>query len=415
MEAKELLELRPALYRYLNKFKDCIKTKPSRKHFRTYISGQLSSLDRKSVEPIALEAGVPPRTLQEFLSLHAWDHKAVATRLRAIVQKKHASPNAIAVIDETGCPKKGDKTVGVQRQWCGATGKTDNCVVNVHLGYVAQNFHALIAGDLYLPKSWAEDQERRATAGVPEELEFRTKWQIALDLLDQSLEEGVEFCWLVADEEYGKVGEFRRQVSQRGLFYVVEVPKTVCCWLSKPKVLPERKRYKLKTKKARLAEGEPQATQISQLWADCAPPWNSFLVKESEKGPIVWQAWEQSVFLYDKGLPGEEVRLVIARQPLTGEIKYFLTNAPLDVELAEILSIAFSRWNIEQLFKEAKGEVGYDHFEVRKYKALQRHLVITQVSLYFLLERANKFGKKKSLVVSAASEACAGTTTSGSE
>ena len=152
IEIQDLKQIRIHLDRFLEEFGDCIKTAPSRCHLRTYIGGQISDLPRKSVEPIALEAGIAPRSLQEFLGIHRWDEEAVRYRVQKLVNRDHADENAIAVVDETGFAKKGDKTPGVQRQYCGATGKIDNCVVTVHLGYIAGEFHALIDSDLFLPE-----------------------------------------------------------------------------------------------------------------------------------------------------------------------------------------------------------------------------------------------------------------------
>src|SRR5258706_12645356 len=176
METQELRRLRPALKRFVSQFDDCIKTAPSREHLRTYLNGQLGPLERKSIEPIVLEAGVHPRNLQEFLSIHRWHDRGAGRTLRELVRRDHFDPDAIGVIDETSFAKKGDKTAGVQRQHCGSTGKTDNCVVTVHLGYVARGFHALIDGDLFLPEdTWSKDRERCRAAGIPDEVVYRPK------------------------------------------------------------------------------------------------------------------------------------------------------------------------------------------------------------------------------------------------
>ena len=223
MEIAALRSLRLALDRFASQFDDCIRTQPSRNHLRTYLRGQLGPLERKSIEPIALEAGVPPRTLQEFLSLHRWDDRAVGRRLRALVVRDHFDPNGIGVIDEVSFPKKGDKTAGVQRQYCGATGKKDNCVVAVALAYAANDFHCLVDGDLYLPEeTWAEDRARCRSAGIPDDVVYRPKWRIALDLLERAHMEGVPTAWITADEIYGGTRAFREGVARLGKHYVVE-------------------------------------------------------------------------------------------------------------------------------------------------------------------------------------------------
>ena len=168
MDIKELRSLKPPLDRFAREFDDCISTAPSRRHLLRYMRGQLGPLERKSIEPIALDAEVPVRTLQEFLSIHRWDEDAVALRLRELAVRDHFDPNGIGVIDETSFVKKGAKTAGVQRQYCGHTGKVENCVVTVHLGYVTSDFHALVDGDLYLPEeSWAEDRGAVVKPGSP--------------------------------------------------------------------------------------------------------------------------------------------------------------------------------------------------------------------------------------------------------
>jgi SRSO17 transposase len=155
MDAAQIRRLGPKLNRFLKQFDDCFSRKDTRGHLPVFIQGQLSDLPEKSVEPIAVEAGVPPRTLQEFLSLLKWDHDRMRDRLQAIVRGEHAGPHAIGIFDETSDPKKGDKTPGVQKQWCGRLGKTENCIVTVHLGYAVADFHCLLDGELFLPQSWA--------------------------------------------------------------------------------------------------------------------------------------------------------------------------------------------------------------------------------------------------------------------
>ena len=144
MDAAWINRLEPQLDAYLDEFADCFGRSDTREHLPVYVRGQLSDLPRKSVEPIALAAEVPPRTLQQFLSLLDWDHDRLRQRLHGIVSRDHADRHAVGLIDETGCPKKGTKTPGVRRQYCGATGKIDNCVTTVHLGYAADDFHCLL-------------------------------------------------------------------------------------------------------------------------------------------------------------------------------------------------------------------------------------------------------------------------------
>ena len=407
MDVTELRRLKPALDRFAHEFDDCIKTVPSRRHLLRYMNGQLGPLEGKSIEPIALDAGVSVRTLQEFLSHHRWDEDAVSRRLRGIVMRDHADPNAIGVIDETSFSKKGDKTAGVQRQYSGHAGKVENCVVTVHLGYVTYDFHALIDGDLYLPEeSWAQDRSRRREAKIPDDVVYRPKGQIALDLLRRSMDDGVQLRWITADEFYGRSKEFRNTVADWGLNYVVEIPSNLHGWSRMPRikppgtVLPSGRR----SRKARVAAKKPRP--VSKLWKRGGPSWQTYRVKDTQKGPEVWHVRETRFYPNDNGLPGRESRLIIARNALSGEVKYFLSEAGPEVPLKTLLYVAFSRWHIERLFEDGKGEVGFDHFEVRNYKSLIRHLVLTNLSLYFLCEQTTRLRGKKPVVDTLPGESC---------
>ena len=401
MDAHRLKALRKELDTFVSSFAPCIKTEPSREHFRTYVRGQVSDLERKNVAAIALDAEVPPRTLQEFLGLHLWDHLGARDELEKQVMARHADPNAIAEIDETSYAKKGDKTAGVKRQYCGATGKTDNCVVTVHLGYVTEDFHALLDADLYLPEDWLADPERCREAGVPETVVFRPKWRIALDLLEHALENGVRFRWLTADEHYGQCAAFRDGVAAQGLLYVVEVPCSLVAWTRRPRVVvPVQVSGTLgrPPAKPRLACDAPAPRPLKALWKRGGPSWKAFHVKNTQAGPVVWEARVVRFFPAADGLPGDPCWLLVARNVLDDEVKYFYSNAPEDTPAEVLVHVAFSRSDIEQLFKESKGQVGLDHFEVRQYTALRRHLVLSMVSLLFLEEQTQRLRGEKSVV-----------------
>jgi SRSO17 transposase len=200
MDAKQIRSLRPKLKSLLKRFDDCFSRSETRGHLSVYVEGQLSDLPRKNCEPIADAVSMPPRTLQQFLSLLDWDHGLMKTKLQQLVATEHSGPHSIGIIDETGCPKKGEKTPGVQRQWCGATGKKDNCVVTVHLAYARDDFHCLLDSELFLPESWSNDRARCRAADIPDAMVHRPKTDIALELYDRARTNGVTFEWLTFDE-----------------------------------------------------------------------------------------------------------------------------------------------------------------------------------------------------------------------
>lgn len=407
MDMNDLKKLDRKLRSFVAEFADCVKTRNSFRHLRTYIRGQLGPLPRKTVEPIALDAGVPVRTLQEFLHIHRFDEEAALSRLRQLMQRDHAGEDTIGLIDGTSFPKKGVRTPGVQRQWCGLLGKTENCVVTVHLGFMSGTFRALADGDLYVPECWCSDNERREKAKIPASVVFRKKWEIALDLLRRSLVDGLRLSWVVADEEFGQVANFRKGVAALGPDYVLEVPKSLAGWTHRPQVLApgaSTGRGRPRTQE-RIAPGEKPARPLSGLWSRGGPSWTAFRVKDTNMGALCWRVRETAFYPSEDGLPGERCRAFVARQVQTGEIKYFLSNAPEWVPLNKLLSVAFSRWGIERLFEDAKSEIGLDHFEMRQYPSLMRHLALSTMSLYFLADQTDRLRGEKPAVDLAAGEA----------
>ena len=395
MDANQIRKLKPMLTRYLKQFDDCFTRRDTRAHLPVYVQGQLSSLPAKSCEPIALAAGIAPRTLQEFLAQHRWDEGLLRQRLQELVADEHAGPNSIGIIDETSDPKKGDKTPGVQRQWCGKVGKQENCLVTVHLGYATGDFHCLVDGDLYLPESWSADRPRCRQAGIPDEVVYRPKWQIALELYDRARENGVTFDWLTFDELYGAKPLFLQSLAEREQHFVAEVPVSFTGWVERPPVAHRgyRRGGRGRSRKTpRLGAGAKPASSVRDLLQQASvfrdQPWTRYRVKESEKGPVVWEVKQAPwVMKNDQGLPGLDLQLVVARNVLnTDEIKYFICHAPSSTEVSTLLLVAFSRWRVERCFEDQKQEIGLDAWEGRKWLSLQRHLILSSVSFLFLAQ-----------------------------
>jgi SRSO17 transposase len=389
MDAKTISGLWPRFKRFLKGFSDCFGRREPAKHLETYVRGQFSNLPRKSIEPIAYEFDTPPRTLQQFLSRAKWDEDRMRDRIQERVAAEHTHPQAVGIVDETSFVKKGKKTPGAQRQHCGTSGKTDNCAVTVHLACAGPDgFRALLDGELFLPQSWSDDRDRCREAGIPDDMVYRPKWRIALELLDRSMANGVKLPWLTFDEGYGLVPEYHAELDRRGQWYVGEVPRNFHGWCKRPEPLhknhhPHAPR-ELKVK-------NPSASRVDNL-AKFSPqfkkqPWQTFHVKESTKGPIIWQAKYAVFHISHAGVPGRPCLLIVARNALDhNEVKYFVSNAPPKTKLAELLRVGFSRYPIERCFEDDKTEVGMDHFEVRNYLSLKRHLIISSLSLLFLAE-----------------------------
>jgi SRSO17 transposase len=393
---------------YLSQFDDCFGRSGSRQNLRVYVNGQLSDLPRKSVEPIALAANMPPRTLQCFLSILPWDHQRLRDKIQWIVADEHAHPSAIGVVDDSGNPKKGMYTAGVQRQWCGNTGKNDNCMVGVHIAYVTDDFQCLLDSDVYLPKDWANDPVRRKKAHIPDDVIYRKKTAIALEQVSRSMQNGIRvFAWTF-DEWYGRDGDFLDGLETRGQNYVGEVPSDFSGWLYEPEILitpTARERHKRGPKRhfPRLSRKALAASELRNLLVYSRvfqnQKWEKFHIKDSEKGPIVWEI--KHARFYRKqgsdGLPGPAHYLIIARNVLNPkETKYFVSNMipGSGITLEKLLWTAFSRFPIERCFEVGKRELGMDHFEVRDWTAIHRHFYISQLSYLFCARMHQKLREK---------------------
>jgi SRSO17 transposase len=394
MTANEILALRPRIERFLRLFDECFVDDGTRHHLRVYVQGQLSNLPRKSVEPIAVAADMAPKTLQQFLTLAKWDHLLMRDRLQQRVASRHRGPHVIGVFDETGCPKKGHKTPGVQHQYCGASGKNDNCIVTVHLALAEGSFHCLLDSELFLPEVWSADRSRCRSAGIPEALVHRPKWQIGLELYDIARGNGLAFAWVTFDEGYGGKPGFLRGLIARGQRFVGEVPGSLTGWIERPAVTcrPYRKGGRSRPRKVpRLVSGSPRALSLRDHLSGPAldtQPWRASHVKDTEKGPMVWEAKRATITLKDEDdLPGMMLELVVARDVTDRDkTKFFVSPVAREMPTEPLLLAGLTRWHVERCFEDSKTELGFDHWEGRSYLGLMRHQIISAVSLLLLAE-----------------------------
>ncbi|HEX4589262.1 MAG TPA: IS701 family transposase [Gemmataceae bacterium] len=380
MTTDQVQTLGPALTAFLRPFEPFFETLKTVRHFRAYTRGLLSDLPRKTAEPIAVQAGTPPRNLQQFLKACLWDHAgltdAVQRTIRAAVADRPADPvGTVGIIDETSAVKKGDKTPGVQRQYLGCAGKIENGIVTVHLAVARGRFKALLDSALYLPESWDVDRDRCRKADIPDDLRYRPKWRIGLDLLGRAAANGWRFDWLTFDEGYGGKPDFLRRLDLSEVRYVGEVPTTFSC-------RPGRSR-----------------TAISAAAVFSRPgvrrrPARSFRIAQQTGPAAVWQVKVVAVALGHDRRPRH--RLILARNRETGERKYFVTNAAKAIGVGRVLAAAFVRWNVEHLFRVAKTEVGLTHFEGRSYVSLMRHLALCLVVLAFVAVHTMRLRGEKS-------------------
>ena len=277
-------------------------------------------------------------------------------------------------------------------------------MTSVHLGYAVDDFHCLLDSELFLPESWSNDRERCRAAQIPESMVYRAKWRIALELYDRARDNGVTFRYLTFDEGYGGKPEFLRELATRGQSYVAEVPRTFTGWMHAPYVThrPYRRGGGRGRPVPRLGAGTASAKGVERHLLESPAftqqAWTRWHVKETHKGPMVWETKSARLFTKDdQGLPGEPLHLIVARNVCDpAEVKFFVSNASAETPAHELLLVAFSRWRVERCFEDQKTELGFDHFEGRSYVGLKRHQSITAVSHLFLSEVHRELRGKKS-------------------
>jgi SRSO17 transposase len=351
------------------------------------IRGHLSGLERKTCEPIAIEAGLPRKPIQFFVGAGKWNDEAVMAELREHVCEELADPDGVVVIDPSAFPKKGTESCGVARQWCGRLGKVDNCQVGVFLAYTTSAGYAPLDRRLYLPEEWAGDEARRKKCHVPPGVKFQEKWQIALDLLDRSLP-GLPHGWIVGDDEFGRPAEFRAALRLREERYVLDVPCNT--------TVRDLERQRPRRRHAGRGRKREVPFRRADVWASSQPEsrWKRIEVRSGEKGPLLVDAMMVRVRAKQDGRIGPEERLVVIRPVGESRTDYALTNAGPEIPLTEVVRAQRQRHRIEEVFEAGNGEAGLDHYEVRSWVGWHHHMTLSLVALWFLcLERRRVGGE----------------------
>jgi SRSO17 transposase len=368
------------------------------------IRGRLGGLERKTSEPIAIEAGLPRKPIQFFVGSGKWDDEAVMSELRAHVREEMAAPDGVVVIDGSAFPKKGTESCGVARQWCGRLGKVDNCQVGVFLAYAAKGGYAPLDRRLYLPEDWAGDEARREKCHVPPEVAYREKWQIALELLDRSLP-GLAHGWITGDDEFGRASEFRAALRSRKERYVLDVPCNT--------TVRDLERRRPPRRRAGVGRKREVPFQRADAWAAAQPEsrWERIEVRPGEKGPLQVDAMAVRARAKHDRRVGPEERLVVVRPVGESRVDYALTNAGPEIPLAEVVRAQRQRHRIEEMFAAGNGEAGLDHYEVRSWVGWHHHMTLSLVGLWFLCLERRHVGGENPGDDRAASAKCPGPTT----
>jgi SRSO17 transposase len=378
----------PRLERFLDPFVEPLQRSEQRLHACHYVAGLLSDLEYKNVESIAYLHDQEREPLQQFIGQSPWDHLPWLTELARQVGQQLGSPDGVLVLDPSAFPKKGTASVGVQRQWCGRLGKIDNCQVGLYLAYVGRNDHALVDVRLYLPREWARDRQRRDQAGVPRTVRFRTRHELALQMLD---ERGplLPHAWIAGDDEMGRCSWFRQQLRSRGERYLLAVPSNTAVrdLAAADPPYPGR-------------GGRPRVpfTRVDR-WCAAVPEaaWQDIEVRAGEKGPVVVQAVWTLVQARTEGRVSDVAEtLVVFREHQgdgTWKHDYLLAHACLTTPLAEFARVFKAGHRVEECLQRAKGEAGLADYEVRTWRGWHHHQALALVATWFLTEEARR-GKK---------------------
>jgi SRSO17 transposase len=335
-----------------------------RRRALAYLRGLLGNVGRKNGWQLAEHAGErTPDGMQRLLATADWDPELVRDDLRAYVVEHLGDPGAVLVVDETGFLKKGTTSVGVQRQYSGTAGKVDNCQLGVFLAYASPRGRAMIDRELYLPERWTADPERCKVARVPEQVGFRTKPQLARVMLQRALDAEVPAAWVTADEVYGGSPTLGQWLEGRGVSYVLAVKCTEPLVISGP-------------------DGPVRATAEQLAAAVPAEQWVTASAGQGAKGRRLYD-WTR-VALAAPAAVGLARWLLVRRSQATGELAFYACYGPAATPLVGLARVAGTRWAVEEGFEQAKGEVGLDHYEVRKWPGWYRHITLALLAHAFL-------------------------------
>ena len=389
----------PSLEDYMAPFMSYFHRSEGRELAESYVSGLLMNGERKSVEPMSERVKASERGMQRLLSQVKWDEEGVLSTYQDRLLAVTSDPMGLLLFDDTGFPKKGLESVCVARQYCGATGKTDNCQIGVGMNYIGQGVAWPFRMKLFVPESWdsgdAECVRRRTTTKMPDSVHYRSKWRIALELLDEAASKQVPHLAVVADSWYGNIPEFRQELAMRDERYILGVYSDTRVFLESPTVehVPPAERGRGRPrKKAEVAEVNPKPVRVSAIGAALADDtWERLEIRrDSRNKPLVVEAASLRVYPahgWHNGLVHEDVWLLIERRHLANggvELHYFFSNMSQTMPTLDLARLNLERYRIEHGYRQLKEELGLDHHEGRSWLGWHRHVLLTFLAYGYL-------------------------------
>jgi SRSO17 transposase len=372
---------------FVKPFTNSLIRREQRRHAWEYVAGLLSNLRRKNTEMIAYLHEQDRQPLQKFIGQTNWDHEPLIGELARQIGDALGETDGVLVIDPSGFPKQGRNSVGVDRQWCGRLGKVENCQVGIYMGYVSRNERALVDFRLYLSKAWCVDKKRKKDCGVPKGTKFRTRHEMALEMIEEH-GANLPHAWITGDDEMGKSSIFRKELREMNERYLLAVPGNTlvrdldatlppCDGRGRPRKSPFQRMENL-------AKAFPEKA------------WTTIGVRDGEKGPLEVQMIKARVQTKQGIHVGpEEIAVAFRERQRDGSFKhdYGLTNAPADTPLAEFARVFKAEHRIEECLKRAKSEAGLADYEVRTWEGWHHHQTLSLLASWFLT-REKQRGEK---------------------
>jgi SRSO17 transposase len=369
-----------------------VRGKDVSQHASDYLSGLLGTYRRKNIE--CIQGDIPEsnyQAMQQFLSDSPWSQDKLMTQVAGEVNGiLGGKPHSALLIDESSFVKKGDHSVGVQRQYCGRLGKKENCQMGVFACLGLGEKASLVDFRLFLPESWAQSPERCQKAQIPEEQrQHRSKLELALDTVKTAQARGLQFSWVLADSAYGCSNEFCADVENLGLYYMMDASMKACVWDADPRPslpAPSAKRGRPHTV---CLAGNAQAKRwnltdlLQEQFAKCA---REVVIRRTSQGELRAKVWVCEVWIWEDRSAPPLARRFVAREMEGGEIKVSWTNAPKDMSAEELAYMQGQRHWIERGFEDAKSQLGMADYEVRKWRGWHHHMAMVALAMLFLLK-----------------------------
>jgi len=376
------------LAEFARPFAECLVRREQKDHARTYLAGLVSDLGHKNAESIAYRHDQDRHGLQHFVGSSTWDHRPLIKELAEQVGRELGTPDGVIVFDPSGFAKKGDTSVGVQRQWLGRLGKVDNGQVGVYMAYASTREHALVDVRLYLPRAWAQDRARRKRCGVPKAARYRTRHELALEMLRET---GplLPHAWVTGDDEMGRSSRFRAELRRLNEPYLLAVPSNTTV-RDLEGAVPEW---------GGRGPHPKRAFEQVRAWSKALPAgaWRRIQVGDGERGPqFVELVATRVVAKTDRGRIGPEELLVVIRSTDEGgatKHDYYLSSAPPETLPGVLARVAVAEHRVERCLQRGKSEAGLADYQVRTWSGWHHHQALSLIAGWFLVQESRRGGK----------------------